>query len=101
MLERQHEDRIERLQRELDESKESISVLKRDVAKMKIYEKKVEQMNDLRSELTDAQMLNQSLQSNLDMMTEDAEKEQHIEETLNRIREELSQVKIKSNNKDL
>ena len=34
-------------------------------------------------------------------MTEDAEKEQHIEETLNRIREELSQVKIKSNNKDL
>ena len=61
MLERQHEDRIERLQRELDESKESISVLKRDVAKIEVYEKKVEQMNDLRSELTDAQMLNQSL----------------------------------------
>ena len=35
------------------------------------------------------------------MMNEDAEKEQHIEETLNRIREELSQVKIKNNNKDL
>lgn len=101
MVEKQHEDRIERLQRELEDGKEQITNLKRDVAKIEFYEKKVEQMTDLKNDLTDAQMLIQQLQTNLDMSNQEAENEQHIEDTLNRIKDELDAVKLRSNGKDL
>ncbi len=54
LVEKQHEDRISRLQRDLEDSREQVLTLKRDVAKIPFYEKKVEQMSDLKNDLTDA-----------------------------------------------
>ncbi len=54
LVEKQHEERISRVQRDLEDSREQVLTLKRDVAKIPFYEKKVEQMTDLKNDLTDA-----------------------------------------------
>ena len=61
LKERQHDERIYRLQNELDEYKQQVGQLKHSEAVIEVYKKKLEQMADLRTELVDAQELNQKL----------------------------------------
>lgn len=58
-------------------------------------------MADLRAELTDAQELNQKLYADIEMMSKDLENEQHMEEMVVRVQQELGQVRVKSDMKDL
>ena len=53
-MQRQHEERLYRLQAELDDFKEQVGSLKRNEAMIEVYKKKVDQMADMRTELTDA-----------------------------------------------
>ena len=59
---------------ELDDAKDQASNLKRCEAVIEVYKKKIEQMADLRTELTDAQELNQKLYADIEMLQQDAEK---------------------------
>jgi len=54
LLARQNEERLYRLQAELDESKESADMSKKSEAVIEVYKKKVDQMADLRIELNGA-----------------------------------------------
>lgn len=54
LIKRQHQLNVERLQNELDEAKEQASFLKKNEAMVEVYKKKVDQMADMRAELTDA-----------------------------------------------
>ena len=65
---------MERLTGELDDAKDQASNLKRYEAVIEVYKKKIEQMADLRTELTDAQELNQKLYADIEMLQQDAEK---------------------------
>jgi len=58
LVERQHGERLYRLQAELDDFKEQVGSLKRNEAMVEVYKKKVDQMADMRIELNDAQELN-------------------------------------------
>ena len=51
LMQRQHEDRTERLQSELDDFKEQVAQLKGHEAVLEVYKKKLDQMGDLRIEL--------------------------------------------------
>ena len=51
---------------ELEESKEQVAYLKRNEAVIEVYKRKVEQMADLKAELTDQQELNHRLQSDIE-----------------------------------
>ena len=53
-MERRHENVLDKLKEQLEDSKDTISGLKRNEAVIEVYKKKVEQMGDLRSELSDA-----------------------------------------------
>ena len=54
LIARQNENTVERLTNEVEESKEQIIYLKRNEAVIDVYKKKVDQMADLRAELTDS-----------------------------------------------
>ena len=58
LIARQHENTVERLTNELEEVKEQVVYLKRSEAVIEVYKRKVEQMADLKAELTDQQELN-------------------------------------------
>lgn len=66
LIARQNENTVERLTNELEESKEQVMHLKRNDAIIDVYKKKVEQMADLKAELTDAQELNHRLQADIE-----------------------------------
>ena len=53
--------------------------MKRNEAVIEVYKKKVEQMADLRAELTDAQELNQKLYADIEMMSKDLQSEQQMQ----------------------
>ena len=53
LIARQHENTVERLTNELEEVKEQVVYLKRHEAVIEVYKRKVEQMADLKAELTD------------------------------------------------
>ena len=61
LMERQHEERLYRLQGELDDFKEQVGQLKRNEAMIEVYKKKVDEMTDIKMELNDANELNQRL----------------------------------------
>ena len=47
-----------------------------------MYKKKVDQMGDLRAELTDSQELNQSLQAEIEMLQRDQDKDEMMEDVV-------------------
>lgn len=53
LIARQNENTVERLTNELEEVKEQVVYLKRNEAVIEVYKRKVEQMADLKAELTD------------------------------------------------
>ena len=75
--------------------------LKRSEVLVEIYKKQVDQMADLRCELTIAQEENQKLYSNMEVLQHEVEKTTMLEEMVSRVQHELRQTKKKSDEKDL
>ena len=85
----------------MEDFKEQVTGLKRNEAVIEVYKKKLEQMADLKAELTDAQDLNQKLYADIEMLQRDQEKDQMLEDVVTRVQQELAHVKQKSDMKDL
>ena len=58
LMEKKHEDRVEKLQIELNESKVVIDDLKRNSSVIEVYKKKLEGMAELRAQLTEQTFVN-------------------------------------------
>ena len=101
LIARQNENTVDRLTNELEEAKEQVMYLKRNEGVIEVYKKKMDQMADLRAELTDSQELNERLQADIEMLQGDQEKEQMLEDVVNRVQHELGQVKVKADMKEL
>ena len=92
---------VDRLTKELEEIKEQVSYAKRNEAIIEVYKSKVEQMGDLRTELTNSQEQNQSLQADIEMLQRDQDKDEMMEDVVRQVQHELGQVKVKLDMKEL
>ena len=101
LIARQNENNVDRLTNELEEVKEQVIYLKRNEAVIDVYKRKVEQMADLKAELTDQQELNQRLQVDIQEMQRNQDQDQMLEDVVTRVQHELQQCKVKADMKDL
>lgn len=101
LIARQNENNVDRLTNELEEVKEQVVYLKRNEAVIDVYKRKVEQMADLKAELTDQQELNQRLQVDIQEMQRNQDQDQMLEDVVTRVQHELQQCKVKADMKDL
>ena len=101
LIVRQNENNVDRLTNELEEVKEQVVYLKRNEAVIDVYKRKVEQMADLKAELTDQQELNQRLQVDIQEMQRNQDQDQMLEDVVTRVQHELQQCKVKADMKDL
>ena len=85
LIQRQNENTVERLQNELEEAKDQVMNLKRNEAVIDVYKKKVDQMADLRAELSQAEELNQKLYADIEMLQQDQENDQRLEDVVERV----------------
>jgi len=85
LVQRQHDDKLERLQGELADAKEQVVALRRNEAVIEVYKKKVDQMGDLKAELNDAQELNQKLIADIEMLQKDVERDQELADVVSRV----------------
>ena len=68
---------------------------------IEVYKKKVEQMSELRAELTDANELNQKLQQDIEIYSQDQEKVKQLDEYIQKLQKSLTAAKDKIHAKDL
>ena len=101
LIARQNENNVDRLTNELEEVKEQVVYLKRNEAVIDVYKRKVEQMADLKAELTDQQELNQRLQVDIQEMQRNQDQDRMLEDVVTRVQHELQQCKVKADMKDL
>ena len=101
LLVRQHEERLYRLQAELDESRESIIMLKKNEAVVEVYKKKVDQIGDLRIELAQALERNTHLNAENDLLLQDKENLRVFEGMVEKLQGDISKIKLISDQKDL
>ena len=101
LIQRQHEERLYRLQGELDDFKEQVGGLKRNEAMIEVYKKKVDDMADMKLELNDATELNQKLYADIEMLQKDIEKGDTLEGMVGKLQNELGKVKQNADMKDL
>ena len=85
LMERQHEERIYRLQSELDESRESMVLLKKNEAVVDVYKKKVDQMGDLRIEISQANERIAQLNAENELLQQDKDNQRVLEEMVEKL----------------
>ena len=101
LMQRQHEERIYRLQSELDEFREQITQLKKNETLLDVYKKKLDTLSDVRIELKDALELNQKLYNDIEILQKETEKAAPLEKMVSKLQSELGKVKHQCDAKDL
>lgn len=101
LVHRQHEERMYRLQSELDEFKEQVTQLKKNETLLDVYKKKLETLSDVRIELKDALDLNQKLYNDMEILQKETEKAAPLEKMVTKLQSELGKIKHQCDSKDL
>lgn len=101
LMKRQHDERLLRVQAELDEFKEHLAQMKKNEALLEVYKKKLDAMGDVRIELKDAQKHNQKLHNDIEMLQKETEKTASLEKLATKRQLELGKVKQVCDQKDL
>ena len=97
----EHDKSLERLQDELQESKDQIIMLKRHETTIEVYEKKMEEMSEIRADLTTAQKINKRLEADIAILESTQGKEHALQEMVTKLQQELGQAAVKYEMADL
>ena len=97
----EHDKGLERLQDELQESKDQIIMLKRHETTIEVYEKKMEEMVEVRADLTTAQKINKRLEADIAILESTQGKEHALQEMVTKLQQELGQAAVKFEMADL